>query len=259
MGRLDGKVALISGGARGQGEAEVELFVAEGAQVVFGDVLDALGEAVAKRLGDNATYLHLDVTSEADWQAALSETEGRYGSVDVLVNNAGILSMGQLTHEVSLEEYLRVINVNQVGVFLGMRTVIPAMLRRHTGSIVNISSTNGMSGYAGSIAYTASKFAVRGMTKNAALEYGKAGIRVNSVHPGGIDTEMIRPEGIEMTQEAQDAAWEMMPLARVGKPAEVAKLVLFLASDESSYCTGAEFMVDGGMLAGAVNPFARAE
>ena len=259
MGRLEGKVALLSGGARGQGEAEAELFVAEGAQVVFGDVLDDLGEAVAKRLGDDASYVHLDVTSEADWRSALAEAEGRYGPVDVLVNNAGILAMGPLTHEVTLDQYLRVINVNQVGVFLGMRTVIPARLQRRRGSIVNISSTNGIAGYGGTIAYTASKFAVRGMTKNAALEYGKAGIRVNSVHPGGIDTPMIRPEGIEMTQEAQDAAWEMMPLARVGKPADVAKLVLFLASDESSYCTGAEFMVDGGMLAGVVNTFARAE
>jgi 3alpha(or 20beta)-hydroxysteroid dehydrogenase len=259
MGRLDGKVALVSGAARGQGEAEVRLFVQEGAKVVFGDVLDDLGDVVAKDLAGAAHYVHLDVRREEDWTAAVAEAESRFGKLDVLVNNAGVLSMGVLTHDTSLEDYMRVIEINQVGVFLGMRTAIPAMLRAGGGSIVNTSSTNGIAGYGGTIAYTASKFAVRGMTKNAALEYGKAGIRVNSVHPGAIDTPMTRPDDLGgFTDEDQAAAYEMVPLARVGQADEVAKLALFLASDESSYCTGAEYLVDGGMLAGAVNPYARA-
>jgi 3alpha(or 20beta)-hydroxysteroid dehydrogenase len=259
MGRLDGKVALISGGARGQGEAEVRLFVREGAKVVFGDVLDELGEVVAKDVGDAAHYVHLDVRKEDQWQAAVAEAESRFGKLDVLVNNAGVLHMGTLTHDTTLEDYMRIIEVNQIGVFLGMRTAIPAMLRNGKGSVVNTSSSNGMAGYGGTIAYTASKFAVRGMTKNAALEYGKAGIRVNSVHPGGIDTPMTRPDDLGgFTEEDQAAAWDMVPVARVGQPEEVANLVLFLASDESSYCSGAEFIVDGGMLAGVVNPYARA-
>ena len=261
MGRLDGKVALISGGARGQGESEVRRFVAEGAKVVFGDVLDELGELVAKDVGDAAHYLHLDVRKEDQWQAAVAETESRFGKLDVLINNAGVLTMGPLTHEVTLDDYMRIIEINQVGVFLGMRTAIPALLRNGGGSIVNTSSTNGMAGYGGSIAYTASKFAVRGMTKNAALEYGKAGIRVNSVHPGGIDTAMTRPSEQDLggySEAEQAATWDFMPLARVGQPEEVASLMVFLASDESGYCTGAEFLIDGGMLAGVVNPHARA-
>ena len=256
-GRVDGKVALVTGGARGQGEAEVRLLVREGARVVFGDVLDDVGGAVAADLGDAAHYLHLDVRSEGDWTAAVGEAEARFGRLDVLVNNAGVLSLGTLTHDTTLDEYRRIIDVNQVGVFLGMRTAIPAMLRAGGGSIVNISSTNGLAGYGGSIAYTASKFAVRGMTKNAALEYGTAGIRVNSVHPGGIDTEMTRPAFVGFSEEDAKAAYAMTPLGRIGQPDEVANLVLFLASDESSYCTGAEFVVDGGMLAGVVNPYAR--
>jgi 3alpha(or 20beta)-hydroxysteroid dehydrogenase len=259
MGKLDGKVAIVTGGARGQGEAEVRRFVQEGATVVFGDVLDDLGEKVAADLGDAATYLHHDVRSEDAWADLVASTKDRHGGVDVLINNAGVLDFGTLTHETSLEAYMRLVEINQIGVFLGMRAVIPAMLERRKGSIVNISSTNGFAGYGGTIAYTASKFAVRGMTKTAALEYGKAGIRVNSIHPGGIDTPMTRTEDLgEMTQADQDAMYDSFALARVGKPEEVANLALFLASDESSYCTGAEFLVDGGMLAGFVNPYARA-
>ena len=175
------------------------------------------------------------------------------------MNNAGVLGMGPLTHEVSLAEYMRVVEVNQIGVFLGMRAPIPALLRNRGGSIVNTSSTNGMAGYGGTIAYTASKLTVRGMTKNVALEYGKAGIRANSIHPGGIDTPMIRPEGLGgFTDEAQAEAFGMTPMPRAGQPEEVARLALFLASDESSYCSGGEFLIDGGQLAGTVNSFARA-
>jgi 3alpha(or 20beta)-hydroxysteroid dehydrogenase len=256
MGRLDGKVAVISGGARGQGEAEVRRFAAEGARVVFGDMRDELGEAVAKDVGDQVLYQHLDVRSEEDWQRVVKEAEQRFGKVDVLVNNAGVLQFGPITHNVTLDEYMSLIEINQVGVFLGMRTAIPAMLRNRGGSIVNISSTNGFAGYGGTIAYTASKFAVRGMTKTAALEYGKAGIRVNSIHPGGIDTPMTQ----ELTpdQGAAEDAYDFMAMGRVGQPQEIANLALFLASDESSYCTGAEFIADGGQLAGTVNPYARA-
>ena len=258
MGRLDGKVAIITGGARGQGEQHVRLFVAEGAQVIFGDVLDDLGEKVAADLGGNGLYLHHDVRSEDEWQGMVKEAESRFGKLDILVNNAGILQFGTLTHDTSLDDYMRLIEINQVGPFLGMKTAIPALLRNRGGAIVNISSTNGFAGYGGTIAYTASKFAVRGMTKTAALEYGKAGIRINSIHPGGIDTPMTRPEGLgDMSADDQAAAYDMVSLGRVGQPEEVSKLALFLASDESSYCTGAEFLIDGGMLAGTINPYAR--
>jgi len=259
VNRLAGKVALISGGARGQGEAEVRLFVEEGAKVVFGDVLDDLGEAVAKDLNGDAVYVHLDVRKEDDWNRAVAEAESQFGSLDILVNNAGILSMGVLTHDTALEDYMRVIEVNQVGVFLGMKAALPAMLKKRKGAIVNISSTNGMAGYGGTAAYTASKFAVRGMTKNAALEYGHAGIRVNSIHPGGIDTPMTRPDNIGgITAEDQDALYAGVPIPRPGQAREVANLALFLASDEASFCTGAEYLADGGMLAGVVNPYCKA-
>jgi 3alpha(or 20beta)-hydroxysteroid dehydrogenase len=258
MGRLDGKVAIVTGGARGQGEAEVRVFVAEGAAVVFGDVLDDLGHAVAEDLGAAAAYLHHDVTSEEQWQQAVAEAERRFGKLDVLVNNAGVLSFGTLTHELPVDEYRRVIEVNQFGTFLGLRAAIPAMLRNGGGSIVNISSTGGLRAYGGTIAYGASKFAVRGMTKTAALEYGLSNIRVNSIHPGGIDTPMTRGADLgAMTPEEQDAAYAHVSLGRAGTAAEIARLALFLASDESSYCTGAEFVADGGMLAGVVNPHTR--
>jgi 3alpha(or 20beta)-hydroxysteroid dehydrogenase len=254
MDRLAGKVALISGGARGQGEAEVRLFVEEGAKVVFGDVLDDLGEAVAKDIGDDAVYLHHDVRREDDWKAIVAEAVSRFGSLDVLVNNAGIVIMDVLTHETTLEAYMRVIEVNQIGVFLGMRAAIPAMLRNRRGSVVNISSTAGITGIAGSIAYNASKFAVRGMTKTAALEYGKAGIRVNSIHPGMIATPMVQSLLDQMPPEFYAA----YAIPRAAQPREVANLAVFLASDESSFCTGAEYLVDGGWLAGVVNPTAQA-
>ncbi len=260
MGRLDGKVAIISGGARGQGAAEVRLFVQEGAKVIFGDVLDDLGNALEREVGnENAVYLHHDVRDETAWLTMVSAAENHWGKLDILVNNAGILQFGTVTHETSLEDYMHLISINQVGVFLGMKTAIPALLRNKGGSIVNISSSNGFAGYGGTIAYTASKFAVRGMTKTAALEYGRAGIRINSIHPGGINTPMTTGD-VDlggMNDADQDAAYAGIAMGRVGQPEEVARLALFLASDESSYSTGCEFVIDGGMLAGTVNPYAQ--
>jgi 3alpha(or 20beta)-hydroxysteroid dehydrogenase len=247
MGRLDGKVALISGAARGQGEAEARLFVAEGARVVLGDLLHDAGAKLAAELGDAARYLPLDVTREEDWDRAVNEAVSAFGGLGVLVNNAGIVDAGPLEHT-RLADYQRVIQVNQVGVFLGMRAAIAPMRASGSGSIINISSNAGLEGVPGVIAYSASKWAVRGMTKTAALELGQYGIRVNSVHPGPIDTPMIA--GDEFDSVDKDALYASLPISRIGRPDEIAKLVLFLASDDSSYSTGAEFVADGGIMAG---------
>ena len=243
MGRLDGKVALISGAARGQGEAQARLFAKEGAKVMLGDVLDREGEAVAAGLGEeHAAYRHLDVTNADDWEQVVAMAVERFGRVNVLVNNAGILLSHPLVGH-PLDDYMKVIQVNQVGCFLGMRAVVESMRAAGGGSIVNTSSLAGLSGATGLLAYTASKFAIRGMTKVAALELGPDGIRVNSLHPGGIDTAMIHGSDL-------DAGFRHLPLGRVGRPDEAAAMALFLASDESSYSTGSEFVLDGGSLAG---------
>ncbi len=246
-GRLEGKVALISGGARGQGEAEARLFVAEGARVVLGDVLDEEGEKVAASLGGAALYLHLDVTQEADWQRSVERTLAEFGSLDVLVNNAGILRFGRI-EQTALEDYRAVIEVNQIGTFLGMKSVIPAMRASGGGSIVNISSTAGLTGVADVVGYVSSKYAVRGMTKVAALELGDDNIRVNSLHPGMVDTPMVARDQIDGVD--QESSVQSQPLKRVARPEEMARMVLFLASDESAFCTGAEFVADGGSTAG---------
>jgi 3alpha(or 20beta)-hydroxysteroid dehydrogenase len=251
VGRLDGKVALISGAARGQGEAEARLFVAEGAKVVLGDVLDDAGEKLVVEIGDAAAYVHLDVTRQEDWESAVEAAMSSFGRLDVLVNNAGILRFGSI-ERTPFEEYRRVIEVNQFGCFLGMKAAIPALKTAGGGAIVNISSTQGLEGMAGACAYTASKFAVRGMTKSAALELGRFGIRVNSVHPGGIDTPMLQLDQVD--QANKDAAYRHQPIGRIGQPEEVARLVAFLASDEASYSTGAEFLIEGGMTAGLSLP-----
>ena len=251
MGRLDGKVAIVSGAARGQGEAEVRLFVAEGARVVLGDVLDERGAAVARSLGEPAVFQHLDVTEPADWAAVVAVAVRRFGRLDVLVNNAGILRVGTIEH-MPLDAYRSVIDVNQVGCFLGMQAVIPALRASGGGSIVNTSSVAGIIGVGGIAAYAASKFAVRGMTKVAALELGRDGIRVNSIHPGGIDTDMLHLP--ELGEVDPASTYDTQPIARIGRPDEVAQLVLFLASDESAYCTGAEFVIDGGFSVGPPIP-----
>ena len=248
MGRLDGKVALITGAARGQGAAEARLFVAEGASVMLGDVLDADGEIVAKELGASAVYRHHDVTSENDWAAIVADTKSQFGRIDVLVNNAGVFKVVGMT-ATSLDEYMRIVTINQVGTFLGMKAVCETMIGQGTGSIVNISSVAGLAGSAGTIAYTASKFAVRGMTKVAAVELAPFGVRVNSVHPGYIDTPMLRDAFGAFGDETIANAGASVPNGRLATAEDVAKLVLYLASDDSAYSTGSEFVVDGGLMA----------
>jgi len=258
-GRLEGKVALISGAARGIGEADARLFIEEGARIVMGDVLDAEGAQVAKDLGENAAYVHLDVTDPDSWANAIKETTDRFGRLDVLVNNAGILRFNTI-EDTSLEEYETVIRVNQVGAFLGMKAALPALRAAGGGSIVNISSTAGLEALFGCASYCSSKFAVRGMTKVAALEFGADNIRVNSVHPGGTNTQIADgaggPGSDSAAHASEDAPSESdydppQPIKRIADPKEIAEMVLFLASDASSFCTGAEFVVDGGLTAGS--------
>ncbi len=250
MGRLDGKVALITGGARGMGKSHVRQFVAEGARVVFGDVLDDKGQAVAAKLPEGSCrYLHHDVTSEAEWAAAVSTTLTAFGKLDVLVNNAGVLTFAPIA-DMPLAEFRRVLDINAVGCWLGMKSVIEPMTAAGGGSIVNISSVEGFTGAAGLSAYSASKFAVRGMTKAAAQELGRLGIRVNSVHPGGVLTSMMLSRADAFEHVDPDALFKSMPIGRMAEPAEISRLVMFLASDESSYSTGSEFTADGGLLSG---------
>ncbi|MFD3748177.1 glucose 1-dehydrogenase [Nocardia sp. NPDC058633] len=240
MGRLAGKVAVISGGARGMGAAHARRFVAEGASVVIGDVLDDEGATVAEELGDAVVYRHLDVREPEQWAGIVAAAVEEFGGLHVLVNNAGIVN-GNLLVDFALDEWQRIIDINLTGTFLGMQAAVPAMKEAGGGSIVNISSVEGMRGSPGLHGYTATKFAVRGLTKSAALELAPQGIRVNSVHPGLISTPMT--EGIP-------ADFLQIPLARAAEPDEVSALVAYLASDESSYSTGAEFVVDGGLTVG---------
>ena len=243
MGRLDGKVALITGGARGQGAEEARLFRAEGAEVFITDVLEAEGNAVAAGCGAN--FMTHDVASPPRWTEVVAAVMARHGRIDVLVNNAGIFQSASLRDTV-VEDYDRIIAINQKGVFLGMQTVAPPMCAAKQGSIINISSLAGMEGTTGAFAYATSKWAVRGMTKAAAQELGRYGVRVNSVHPGFIDTAMMH-ETPAVISGKLDRVLRMVPLGRTATALEVANVVLFLASDESSYCTNGEFAVDGGL------------
>jgi 3alpha(or 20beta)-hydroxysteroid dehydrogenase len=250
MGRLDGKVALITGGARGMGKSHVRHFVAEGAQVVFGDVLDDRGAAVAAGLGEQSCrYTHHDVTSEEDWAAAVALAVETFGKLDVLVNNAGILQFAPIA-DMTLADFRWVLEVNAVGCWLGMKAVIDPMTKAGGGSIVNISSIEGFTGAEGLSAYSASKFAVRGMTKVAARELARFGIRVNSVHPGGVLTRMIIDSADARDPDQGAAFLRAMPLGRFAEPVEISRLVAYLACDESSYSTGSEFVADGGLLSG---------
>jgi 3alpha(or 20beta)-hydroxysteroid dehydrogenase len=244
MGRLDGKVAIITGAARGQGECEARLFAKEGAQVVLGDILDAEGEAVAKDIGEAATYAHLDVRSEEDWSNAVAAAQ-TFGPLTVLVNNAAITHFASVV-DTTLEDYNRVISINQVGTFLGLRAVFHPMKEAGIGSIINVSSIDGLQAKNGLVAYASSKWAIRGMTKVAAIEFGRHNIRVNSLHPGGVDTVMGNPTAMDDI----DAFYRNYPIPRCGKPIDIAHMALFMASDECSYSTGAEFVADGGWFAG---------
>jgi 3alpha(or 20beta)-hydroxysteroid dehydrogenase len=248
-GRLAGKVALITGAAKGQGAAHARRFAAEGAQVVLADVLDGEGENVAGAIGADAVYTRLDVRSDTDWTAAVQLATDRFGRLDVLVNNAGVNHFASIA-DTTTADFMRVVEINLLGCFLGIRTAAPAIAAAGGGSIVNVSSMNGLVGAAYTSAYVATKFAIRGLTKAAAIELGPQGIRVNSMHPGAVDTDMARA-GLDMARQSGLDPMAKLPLGRIGTVEEAAGLALFLASDESSYSTGSEFVFDGGWTAGA--------
>ena len=245
MGQLSDRVAIVTGAARGQGAAAAKRFVEEGARVVVADVSDDAGKELAEQLGAAAVYRHLDVSVEQEWDTLVGEIMQTHGKLDVLVNNAGVLHFSALA-DTTLADYERVIRINQIGTFLGLRAA--ARVMGGGGSIVNVSSVEGVAGMPYVVAYTASKFAIRGMTKVAALELGPRGIRVNSVHPGMIDTKMVQ-DAIGGHEVDVTPVTRKLALQRVGRPEEIAELVLFLASDRSSYSTGSEFIADGGSLA----------
>lgn len=247
MGRLTGKVAIVTGAAQGMGEAHAKMMVAEGAKVILTDLNKDAGEKLAAELGPNAMFLSQNVASASDWKTVVEEGEKAFGTINVLVNNAGLLGPVTNAEKMTEEEFVKVCAVNQTGVFLGMQAVLPSMKKVGGGSIINVSSIAGMAAVYGApnIAYVASKFAVRGMTKQIAIEYGAHNIRVNSVHPGFIKTPMMAAA----TDEAGGEAVSMIPLGRLAEPSEVSSLVVFLASDESSFISGMEHVIDGGMTA----------
>ena len=249
-GTLGWQGGLISGGARGQGAAEARLFANEGAKVIFGDILDELGqqvEAEIRELGGEATYLRLDVTSQAQWNEAVADAVSRYGKLDILVNNAGVVSWGVL-EDTSEEEWDRVMDINAKGVFLGTKAAIPEMRRACGGSIINISSISGIIGQDGiQPVYNASKGAVRLLTKSTAIQYAREGIRANSVHPGSVATDMNAARRADPVLHQRSL--DNIPLGRIAEPEEIAYAVLFLASDESSFMTGSELVIDGGFSA----------
>ncbi|MEY2244784.1 SDR family NAD(P)-dependent oxidoreductase [Streptomyces sp. BF23-18] len=254
MGKLDGRVVLITGAARGQGEQEARLFAAEGARVVVADVLDDQGQELAKEIG--AHYVHLDVGQEADWTAAVASAKAAYGRIDGLVNNAGILRFNALV-DTPLAEFMQIVQVNQVGVFLGIKTLAPEIAEAGGGTIVNTASFTGLTGMAYVGAYAATKHAIVGLTRVAALELAEKGIRVNAVCPGAVDTAMSNPAQLspggdgEEASRALDAFYgKLVPLGRIGRPEDVARLALFLTGEDSSYITGQPFVIDGGWLAG---------
>jgi 3alpha(or 20beta)-hydroxysteroid dehydrogenase len=249
MARLEGKVAIVTGGSRGMGESTVRLLVEEGARVVIADVLDEPGQALAEELGDGVIFVHMDVTRKADWQNAVQAAE-QLGPLNVLVNNAAILFHSTIM-DTTEEEFMRIVSINQLGCFLGMQSVFESMKANGGGSIINVSSIDGLQSKNSLVAYSSTKWAVRGMTKSAAIEMGKYGIRVNSVHPGGIYTAMHGSDFI--SEEDASKFYDKQAIPRVGQPREVAALTAFLASDEATYSTGSEFVADGGWNAGLLN------
>jgi len=251
MGRLAGKVAIITGAARGMGEATARLFAAEGAKVALGDVMIEEGKSVAKDIGKHAFFQKLDVSDDQNWANFVAAVVERFGTIDVLVNNAGLVHFTPIEH-FNPADAENILGVNTVGPMLGAKHVTPTMKEAGKGSIVNISSVDGLRGCNGLTLYTASKWALRGLTKSLAYELGTSGIRVNSVHPGGVNTPMGNARGLPAEQLAQ--AFCRVPLQRIGEPDEIANASLFLASDEASYVTGAELAVDGGWGAGYFQP-----
>ncbi|MFE2299601.1 SDR family NAD(P)-dependent oxidoreductase [Streptomyces sp. NPDC059445] len=253
MGKLDGRVVLVTGAARGQGEQEARLFAAEGARVIVADVLDDQGRELAEEIG--AHYVHLDVGREEDWSAAVASAKAAYGRIDGLVNNAGILRFNALV-DTPLAEFLQIVQVNQVGVFLGIKALAPEIAEAGGGTIVNTASFTGLTGMAYVGAYAATKHAIVGLTRVAALELADKGIRVNAVCPGAVDTAMSNPAQLsgadgEEASQALDAFYgKLVPLGRIGRPEDVARLALFLTGEDSSYITGQPFVIDGGWLAG---------
>ncbi|MEU1076927.1 MULTISPECIES: SDR family NAD(P)-dependent oxidoreductase [unclassified Streptomyces] len=257
MGKLDGRVVLVTGAARGQGEQEARLFAAEGAKVVVADVLDEQGEAVAKELGAGAArFVHLDVGREEEWRAAIATATETFGHLDGLVNNAGILRFNELV-ATPLEEFQQIVQVNQVGTFLGIKYAAPEIEAAGGGTIVNTASYTALTGMAYVGAYAATKHAVLGLTRVAAVELAAKGIRVNAVCPGAVDTPMTNPAALDPTADPAAAGEavaglykRLVPLGRIGRPEEVAALALFLTSEDSAYITGQPFVIDGGWLAG---------
>lgn len=256
MSNLTDKVVIVTGGARGMGAGHVRKLVEDGAKVVIADILEDEGKSLAAELGDNASFKHLDVTSEESWQAIVEHTQETFGTVTSLVNNAGIEQAGMPLHKLTTDDFDRIIKVNFKGVFLGMKAVLPAMISAGSGSIVNIGSASGIIGYDNTSVYAGTKSALNGLSKSAAIEYGKYGIRVNALHPGIVETPMMRHaldtnEDIKNTVE-HSLKYQAMP--RLGKLSELSGAVSFLLSDDAGFITGTEFLVDGGLVLGSATP-----
>ncbi len=247
MTRLKDKIAIVTGAAQGMGAAIAENFVKEGAHVIICDILEKKGEALATELGEQATFARLDVSSEENWHSVVTNIIGRHGKIDILVNNAGILRFHK-SEDTSVELFQQILNINLVGAHIGIVSVVPHMKKAGQGSIINMSSADGLDGANGLSAYGASKWGLRGLTKVTALEFGPHNIRVNSIHPGGINTAMVNPQGVP--SEYINQGFKIYPAQRVGEVDEVASAAVYLASDESTYCMGSEIAVDGGMTAG---------